>query len=49
MRNDEASYEERKYAATQLLPFYHPKLASIEARTGGKTHEDTEIARLQND
>jgi hypothetical protein len=40
MRDKEAPYEERKYAATQLLQFYHPKLASIEARTGGKTHED---------
>jgi hypothetical protein len=27
-------------AASILLPYTRPKLASIEARTGGKTHED---------
>jgi hypothetical protein len=32
--------ELRFEAAKELLPFMHPKLASIEARTGGMTHED---------
>jgi hypothetical protein len=40
MRDEEAPYEERKYAAAELLPYYHPKLSSIEARTGGASHED---------
>lgn len=46
MRDPAAPYDERKYAAAQLLPFYHPKLASIEARTGGLTHEDR-LAQLK--
>ena len=40
MRNPDAPYEEAKAAARELLPYSHPKLASIEARGGGKSHED---------
>jgi hypothetical protein len=40
LRDTDAPYEERKYAAAELMPFYHPKLSSIEARTGSLTHED---------
>ena len=39
LQNPEAPYEEKKWASVQLGPFAHPKLASIEARTGGLTHE----------
>jgi hypothetical protein len=40
LRNEDAPLELRFAAAKALAPFVHPKLASIEARTGGKTHED---------
>ena len=40
MRDETAPFEKREAAADRLLPYYHPKLASIEARTGGQTHED---------
>jgi hypothetical protein len=40
LRNPDAPYEEVKAAARELLPYSHPKLASVEARSGGLTHED---------
>jgi hypothetical protein len=40
MRNPDAPFEEVKAAARELFPYTHPKLASIEARSGGQTHED---------
>ena len=40
LRNERAPLDLRFAAAKELAPFMHPKLASIEARTGGKTHED---------
>jgi hypothetical protein len=40
-----APYEEKKWASVQLGPFAHPKLSSIEARSGGSTHEDR-LAKL---
>jgi len=40
LRNPDAPYEEAKAAARELFPYAHPKLASIEARGGGKTHEE---------
>jgi hypothetical protein len=40
MRDEAAPFEKREAAADRLLPYFHPKLASIEARTGGKSHED---------
>ena len=40
MRNPDAPFEEVKAAARELFPYTHPKLSSIEARTGGQTHED---------
>jgi hypothetical protein len=39
LRNPDAPYEEAKAAARELLPYTNPKLASIEARSGGQTHE----------
>ena len=47
MQNKEAPYEERKWAVGQLMPYAHPKLSSIEARTGGKSHEDR-LTELQD-
>jgi hypothetical protein len=38
LRNEDAPLELRFQAAEELAPFVHPKLASIEARTGGHTH-----------
>jgi|RhiMetdeSRZDD1v2_1073273.scaffolds.fasta_scaffold3809447_1 hypothetical protein len=40
MKNPDAPYEEKKWASVQLGPFTHPKLASVEARAGGTTHEE---------
>jgi hypothetical protein len=37
--NEQAPLELRFQAAKELAPFVHPKLASIEARTGGPSHE----------
>lgn len=45
LQDPNAPYQERKDEAKELLPYYHPKLASIEARTGGQSHEDR-IAQL---
>lgn len=39
LQNEAAPLDLRFAAAKELAPFMHPKLASIEARTGGKTHE----------
>lgn len=33
-------YDIRMLAARELAPYRHPKLSSIEARTGGLSHED---------
>jgi hypothetical protein len=51
MRNPDAPYEEVKAAARELFPYTHPKLASIEARGGGKSHEDRleELQKLLED
>lgn len=46
LRDKTAPYEVRERAAEKLAPYVHPKLASIEARTGGKTHEQR-LAELQ--
>jgi hypothetical protein len=40
LRNPDAPHEEKKWAVAQMFPYSHPKLNSIEARTGGQTHED---------
>src|SRR6476660_8793988 len=40
LRNEQAPLELRFQAAKELAPYTHPKLASIESRTGGRTHED---------
>jgi hypothetical protein len=39
LHNQDAPFEEVKAAAREALPYSSPKLASVEARTGGKTHE----------
>ena len=46
LRNPDAPHEEKKWAVAQMFPYAHPKLNSIEARTGGQTHEDR-LAELQ--
>ena len=48
LRNESAPFEEVKAAAKEALPYTSPKLASIEARGGGQTHEDRleELQRL---
>jgi hypothetical protein len=47
LRNENAPLDLRFAAAKELAPYAHPKLASIEARTGGKSHEDR-LAELQD-
>jgi len=47
LKDKNAPYEVRASAARDLAPYVHPKLASIEARTGGKTHEQR-LAELQS-
>lgn len=51
LRNEAAPLDLRFAAAKELAPFMHPKLASIEARTGGRTHEDRleELRRMAHD
>ena len=44
--NEHAPLELRFQAAKDLAPFVHPKLASIESRQGGRTHEER-LAELQ--
>src|SRR5262245_14537791 len=38
--NESAPLDLRFAAAKELAPYVHPRLASVEARTGGQTHED---------
>jgi len=38
--NEQAPLELRFQAAKELAPYVHPRLASVESRSGGKTHED---------
>jgi hypothetical protein len=40
LRNPDAPYEEAKAAARELFPYSHPKLSSVESRSGGTTHEE---------
>jgi hypothetical protein len=51
LKNEQAPLELRFQAAKELAPYTHPKLASIESRTGGRTHEDRleEYRRLLSD
>ena len=51
MRDEAAPFEKREAAADRLLPYYHPKLSSIEARGGGKSHEERleELNKLLGD
>src|SRR5215471_18837674 len=49
--NEQAPLELRFQAAKELAPYVHPKLASIESRTGGMTHEDrlAELVKLASE
>ena len=49
--NEQAPLELRFQAAKKLAPYTHPKLSSIEARTGGKTHEQRleELTKMEED
>jgi hypothetical protein len=51
LRNEQAPLDLRFQAAKELAPYAHPKLASVESRTGGQTHEDRleEYRRLLSD
>jgi len=51
LQNPDAPYEEKKAAARELFPYSHPKLSSVEARAGGKSHEDRleELRKLMED
>src|SRR3979490_747386 len=51
MRNPDAPFEEVKAAARELLSYSHPKLASIESRSGAKTHDQRleELQKMEND
>jgi hypothetical protein len=51
LKNEEAPLELRFRAAKELAPFVHPKLASVESRTGGKTHEQRleELTKMEED
>jgi hypothetical protein len=40
LRNPDTPFEEARAAAKEALPYCSPKLASIEARAGGQSHED---------
>jgi hypothetical protein len=40
LKNEAVPLDLRFAAAKELAPYAHPKLASIEARTSGMTHED---------
>jgi hypothetical protein len=40
LANEQAPLELRFQAAKELAPYVHPRLASVESRTGGMTHED---------
>jgi hypothetical protein len=40
LKNPDAPMTHRQAAASELLPYCHPKLSSIEARQGGTTHEE---------
>jgi hypothetical protein len=47
LRREDAPLDLRFQAAKELAPYMHPKLSSIEARSGGVGHEER-LARLQH-
>jgi hypothetical protein len=51
MRDETAPFEKREAAADRLLPYFHPRLAAIEARSSGQSHEDrlAALTRLLED
>jgi hypothetical protein len=40
LRNESAPLDLRFQAAKELAPYVHPRLASVQSRIGGRTHED---------
>jgi hypothetical protein len=40
LRNEAAPLDLRFAAAKELAPYVHPRLSSVEARTGGQSHEN---------
>ena len=51
LRTETNPIELRFAAAQELLPYMHPRLARVESRVGGKTHEQRleEAKRLLRD
>jgi hypothetical protein len=51
LRNPTTPYEEARVAAKEALPYCSPRLASIEARAGGPSHEERlqELQRMLED
>jgi hypothetical protein len=51
LKNPSTPLEEKKWAVAQMFLYAHPKLASVESRTGGQTHEARleELRRLCED
>lgn len=51
LRNPDTPIEMRLTVARDVAPYMHPKLASIEARSGGATHEQRleELLRMAED
>ena len=47
LKNENAPIDARFDAARELMPYVHPRLASIEARSGGRTHQER-LAELQS-
>ena len=46
LKDKSLPYEERKFAAVQLMSFTHPKIASVDAGSNSSSHEDR-LERLQ--
>jgi hypothetical protein len=51
LADETAPFDTRAMAAKEAAPYCHPKLASVESRSGGKTHEDRldELHKLLED
>lgn len=51
LKSEDAPFDVRFAAAREAAPYMHPKLASVESRSGGKTHEErlAEYQRLMSD
>jgi hypothetical protein len=51
LRSPDAPHEEKKWAVAQMFPYAHPRLNSVESRSGGTSHEDRleELQRLMDE